>query len=241
MRTFLLMLIFLTRIPIKSPYKYQEKDLRRGIVFMPLIGLIIGVLLWGLSFLSGSFDTIIISLLVWAVYIWITGALHLDGLADTVDGVFSSSDQGKMLEIMKDSRIGTFGVISIFLLLSFNIILTKELNFIYLLIVPVIGRSCALLACATGNPARTAGMGKNFIKNSGPREGIIAIFFPLLIALTINFKLIIAIVIVEVLTLYMISYFKRKLSGLTGDNLGFIIEISQTFFLFSIYLLRGIL
>lgn len=241
MKSFLLMLTFFTRIPIKYSFEYRERDLRNGIILMPLIGLIIGIIMFGVSHLSPYLDKMIMSVLIWIIYIWITGALHLDGLADTVDGIYSNRDRKRMLEIMKDSRIGTFGVISIIVVLLFNITLTNLIDYKLLIMIPVVGRACALLTCATGKSAREKGMGKTFISKSGWREGIFAIIYLFTISVFINYKLILPVVFTLIATTYYIRYLTSKLGGITGDNIGFMIEITQTVFVFTTYLSRGIL
>ncbi len=241
MKSFLLMITFLTRIPVKYPYEYRDDDFIRGINFMPLIGLIIGLLLWGISYSSYYIDKPIVSLLIWTVYIGLTGALHFDGLADTVDAIFSNRDKGRMLEIMKDSRIGTFGVLSIFFVLSFNIVLTNYIDYKLLILLPVVGRSCAILACSLSTYLREEGMGKAVIENSGLKEGIISVVYIIIVGIIINYKILIPISFILLFTLYMIRYFKKHLGGLTGDSIGFFIEITQTVFIFLIYLMRGVL
>lgn len=241
MRSFLLMITFLTRIPFKYPYKYDEKDFIKGINLMPMIGLLIGIILWVISFSVYYLDTFVTGLIIWTLYIWITGALHLDGLADTIDGVFSNRSRERMLEIMKDSRIGVFGVISIFLLLSFNIVLTNYIDYMILIIVPVVGRSCALLACSLSEYARDEGIGKGFVENSGLKEGIIALLYLIITGVIVNYRLLLPITTTILVTLYLTRYFKKQIGGITGDIIGFFIEITQVIFIFTTYILRGIL
>ena len=241
MKSFLLMLTFLTRIPIKYPYEYKKEDLSRGISLLPLIGLIIGMILWGVAILTSRLDNMVTSLLVWSIYIWITGGLHIDGLADTVDGVFSNRDQERMLEIMKDSRIGTFGVISILMMLAFNIVLTNYIDYKLLVLVPVIGRSCALLISSVSKYARDEGMGKEFIESCGRKERIMSYIYPIIIGSIIDYKLIIPIVITMIVALYLVKHINNKIGGITGDVIGFTIEITQTIFIFVAYILNGVL
>ncbi|MEJ6950412.1 adenosylcobinamide-GDP ribazoletransferase [Natronospora cellulosivora (SeqCode)] len=237
MKGFLLMITFLTRIPIKYPFQYREEDFIKGIIWMPAIGLIIGLLLWGISFISYFLDRIVVSIIICFAYIWITGALHIDGLADTVDGVFSNREKSRVLEIMKDSRIGAFGVLAIFFLLAFNIILVNLIDFRTLIIWPVLGRSSAILLCYFSQYLREMGIAKGFVENTGLKEVVFSKLLLIIIALLIDYRLIPAILIVLYITSYFIGFFKKKIGGITGDNIGFIIELSQTIFLFLTYLL----
>lgn len=100
----------MTRIPVRQDLKYQEGDLEKGLVYFPLIGLLLGA--------CSSFCFFVLNQLFpkgFAVTgavltsLFLTGAFHLDGLCDTVDGIYSARTPERMLEIMKDSRIGTNG------------------------------------------------------------------------------------------------------------------------------------
>lgn len=244
MKRLILMLTFLTRIPIKVSYKFEKEDFVKGIVLMPLVGLIIGSILWGFSFVDKFIDRPIICLFIWVIYIWITGGLHIDGLSDSIDGLFSNRDRERTLEIMKDSRVGAFGVLSIILVLALNVMLTYYIDFKLLLLVPVVGRSCALLSCSISKYARKgAGMGKDFIEYCGFKEGLVSVLFPIIIILvTFNYKIIIPVLITILFTMFIVKYIKDRLDGMTGDTIGFIIEITQTaFILFTYIFTRGMI
>ena len=114
MRYFLITLQFLTRIPANKDLKASEEDFAKGIAYFPIVGLIIGVfnltvLITASKVLGGVFPVICCLIAGTAI----TGGIHVDGLADTCDGIFSSRSRDRMLEIMRDSRIGTIGTIEI--------------------------------------------------------------------------------------------------------------------------------
>lgn len=143
MRIFLLTLGFMTRIPIRKELKYQEGDLEKGILYFPLIGFILGGLAAAVycvaALLLPRTAAIIFAILT---NICLTGAFHLDGLCDTADGIYSARDRERMLEIMKDSRLGTNGAIA----MCFDLAL-KFLGLYYLpnpwlgiLLMPVAGK-----------------------------------------------------------------------------------------------------
>ncbi|WP_279230389.1 adenosylcobinamide-GDP ribazoletransferase [Thermohalobacter berrensis] len=236
------MLTFMTRLPIKYPYKFKEDDFVKGILYLPIVGLVIGLILWLPTFLYVYFDRFFISVLVWLVYLWVTGGLHIDGLADSFDGLFSNRNRERILEIMKDSRIGTFGVLSIFFVLIFNITLTYYLDFKVLLLVPIIGRAMALFSCSLSNYAREDGMGESFIKNCGTKEAIFGVIFSLITSIIVlgYVKGLATTLIVLVIIYLLTKNIKGKIGGMTGDTVGFVIELSQTFFLLSNYVLRSI-
>jgi cobalamin 5'-phosphate synthase/cobalamin synthase len=103
---------FLTRLPIPVRFEYTETVCRRSVIFYPLVGAVIGLLLSlagaGLLHIVPALPAAVILLVLWVA---LTGGLHLDGLMDTADGILSHRPREQMLEIMKDSRVGAMGVI----------------------------------------------------------------------------------------------------------------------------------
>ncbi len=178
MKPFILMVTFLTRIPIKINFEMKDDDFRRGIWHIPVIGLLMGTFLYAISYFIGMYvSPLVNSLIILFLYITITGGLHIDGLADTADAVFSNRSREHMLEIMKDSRIGTFGVLGIGLyLLSMAVLLAEVPEACFLF--PLAGRSGALIACASNSYARQKGLGKAIIEGTKTRH---AVFFRIII------------------------------------------------------------
>lgn len=122
MRRFLITLGFMTRIPVPQDLNYEEGDLEKGLVYFPIIGLLLGM--------GGSVCYLIVNAVlpkmfsaIFAVlsYLFLTGAFHLDGFCDTVDGIYSARTKERMLEIMKDSRIGTNGSAALVINLALKI------------------------------------------------------------------------------------------------------------------------
>jgi adenosylcobinamide-GDP ribazoletransferase len=103
---------FLTRLPIPVRFEYTENVCRRSVIFYPLVGAVIGLLLSlagaGLLHIVPVLPAACLLLVLW---VGLTGGLHLDGLMDTADGILSHRPREQMLEIMKDSRVGAMGVI----------------------------------------------------------------------------------------------------------------------------------
>jgi adenosylcobinamide-GDP ribazoletransferase len=111
--SFVAALQLLTRFPVPIQVPFEEKVLRRSVIFFPVAGLLIGLFLY----VSGSALTALLpagaaAALLTAIWVGITGGLHLDGLMDTADGVLSHRSRERMLEIMKDSRVGAMGVMA---------------------------------------------------------------------------------------------------------------------------------
>src|SRR5689334_3119978 len=108
----------MTTLPIRLPEDWSAGDSGRAAVWYPLVGLVIGAITWlvwkGAELVFPRFVTGILALIVWVT---LTGGLHLDGLADCFDGLFSSLTPERRLEIMKDPHVGAFGVIGLILIL----------------------------------------------------------------------------------------------------------------------------
>lgn len=119
---------FLTRLPVNVRLSYTDDLFRRSTVYYPLVGLVVGGLLalaaWPLAMVLPSMPA---SVLLTGMWVALTGALHVDGLMDTADGLLSHRPREKMLEIMKDSRVGAMGVIAGALLLLFKASLLASL------------------------------------------------------------------------------------------------------------------
>jgi len=115
---FIILIQFMTRIPIPIKVDYSEKKLGKSIKFFPLVGLIIGLILYCTNFLIATYlknilySKTIIAVILIIVEIMTVGIIHIDGLGDTFDGLFSYAKKERMLEIMKDSRIGTNGAVA---------------------------------------------------------------------------------------------------------------------------------
>lgn len=234
MSRFILIIQFLTRIPININIDFKEGDLPKGIIYFPIVGLIIGifnVLIYFIaSKIAGGLFPLIASI---TANIIITGGLHVDGLADTCDGIYSSRKKDKMLEIMRDSRVGTNGVIAIFLDLALRITLLANLNGSYILkaivISPVMGRIMLALLAFKSNYARNdSGLGNLFIgKITLYRILTSSIISFIIITIFMGFKSIIVIGAIIILSVLYKRYMNSKIGGMTGDTLGSGNEIAE--------------
>jgi len=241
---FLLQIQFFTRIPIFVNIKFDEEKFAKGVVFAPLIGLIIGGIM-GLSYLGLNHldNRLIIAIILVFIEIILTGGLHLDGLADTCDGFFSGRPREKILEIMKDSRIGTNGTIALILTIVFKIGILYSIDPQYflewLLIFPVLSRLNIVWSAFFSHNAHeeSTGMGGKITELTGIIELIIATAVTLIIGLLV-LKLIFLIFIgVSILFCLGFTYYsKMKIGGVTGDVYGAVIELSEVVILFSVFI-----
>ncbi|WP_140917924.1 adenosylcobinamide-GDP ribazoletransferase [Limnobaculum xujianqingii] len=240
-KLFLVSLQFLTRIPVPGRYTdgIEVSDYRRMVMAFPLAGLTVGLIsafvfiftqMWWGNLLASACAVLTIAM--------ITGAFHLDGLADTADGIFSSRPRDRMLEIMRDSRIGTQGALALIFKILLHVLVIYQLaenqaSIVHLLIVaPVVGRSLSVLLMYRQNYARESGMGNLFIGKIERGE----FYTALLIGLVLVFLFaggygVLMAAVAGVLLLVYRALIQSKLGGQTGDTLGAGIEIAELLFL----------
>ncbi len=207
-----------------------EFDPEGAVKYFPLVGVFIGGFLYLFSFLKSPFFQIIS--ILW--FVFITGGLHLDGLADTSDAIFSCKSRKRMLEIMKDSRIGTFGVLALILdiLVKFvSLFFVKDT--LVLIFIPPSSRFLALYLMKKLPYGRQNGTAKVFFKEFKFTDFLIGYavivvsFFvlPLYLSVFVN-------VVFFAFGFLVYEYFKHKLGVVTGDILGFSMEVSETLLIF---------
>ncbi|MGB9839401.1 adenosylcobinamide-GDP ribazoletransferase [Thermovenabulum sp.] len=235
-------LLFLTRFPqfLKTPI--TEKDLQRSVCFFPLIGAFIGGILYAIFFaLKGLLEESFLCALILTAETVITGGIHLDGLADTSDGIFSGKEREKKLEIMKDSRVGAFGVIAIVLdfLLKFSGILSilKE-NPLLLIIVPVAGKWLISFGIVFFPYLREKGLGKAFNCGKGRIRFFISSFICVIICgIILKLKVFYFLTALIFSGLIFSFYIMKELKGMTGDTYGALNEFGEIFSLLILMLL----
>ena len=234
MRDFLQALSFLTILPFGKSLLPEDRTLGRSMAFFPLVGLVIGLLsASGYYLFSFLFPKPFALWLTIGLLALLTGGLHLDGLADTVDGLGSGGAREKILEVMRDSRIGAFGVIGLILLmgakyLALDQMSTRSIPY-SLILMAVMGRNSMVLVCYRSRYARSqGGLAKPFTENLGLREMAISLISSLGIGLLLmGVK---GIVVFFGLGLFSLGYrffFNWKLGGVTGDILGAANEMSE--------------
>ena len=235
----------MTCLPLGSRNKFTPGEFSRAMSFFPLVGLAMAVfpaifILIVYPFLSPLAGALTIVL----IFVLITRGLHLDGLADTVDGLSGGKDKKEVLVIMRDSRIGSMGVIALILVIFFKAVLLNEiwagtdkfnlLKAIFLF--PVMGRWSMVSAAwllpyarkEEGISTGWLGLGEVFTKGITIREWLLSTFFTGFIAvLALNFYAFLFLPLVFLTTLVFIKYFKRRVGGVTGDVFGAINELIE--------------
>ena len=221
---------FLTILPVKR--NFTSAQIARSAAYFPVVGLIIGAILLGLHcLLTFLLPGGIVSGLLLAALVVLGGGLHLDGLADTIDGLAGHRTPERRLEIMHDSRIGAIGAVGLFLFLiieyiTLNSLPDKWMPFT-LLLAPTVSRWAMIDAIFAYPYARPEGLGKAF------KQGVswIELLIASLVALALAAILFQTAGLVILATVFIVIngaalYFKRQLGGLTGDTYGAINEIA---------------
>ena len=168
MTPFFIALQFLTRLKIVNQTEWSMKDFGKSVATFPFVGLIIGIFLTLIYFIFSQFLSPMPLMLIIVISEFLfTGGLHADGLMDTSDGLFSGREREKKLEIMKDSRVGSFGVVAfVFITLLKWQLLTAipipEFIPIILVMMPLMSRYTLILSIRSYPYARKSGMGQAF-------------------------------------------------------------------------------
>ncbi len=231
---------FLTRLPIPVAVPFEPQVLSRSVIYFPLAGLLIGWCTacagWLLLLFLPAPPATVLTLVIWTA---LSGALHLDGWMDTADGVFSHRSRERMLEIMKDSRVGAMGVIAAVLLLLLKAALLGELlrlqpssaELSLLAIIPVWGRAWMAVAIAGWRAARQGeGLGALFAGTTwrGAAASLCVCGAVCLLALAAGgwSAAMVLLIMASGLLLtigcgtLLAMWLNRKLGGLTGDTYG---------------------
>lgn len=228
---FFIALKFLTIFPGPEPKEMKESLFGRSLAYFPLVGLLLGGVLFGLYYgLTYILPEQLVTILVLLALAIITGAHHLDGLTDTFDGITGSKPREKRLEIMSDSRTGAMGVVAVvFLIVIKYAALSSVIDpLAALLLTPVLSRWTVVVTIFSFPSARPSGMGLSF------KQG--ARWYALVIATVLSLAVSIILLqwwgpVLMVALMLVVSgiavLFSKRLGGLTGDCYGAIIELSE--------------
>ena len=232
---------FLSIIPISgATYLFETQQAKQetprlilGSAYFPLVGLLIALILSLTLVLTNLvFPRLVVAALITVALVILTGGLHLDGLMDTCDGVFGGRTRERRLEIMRDSRVGSFGVLggACILLLKFAIFanLNTHMLFIAFLTVLPCSRWSMVLALRVFPSARPTGLGVTFRQTVTPARLLVAGSIALIIALISgHFVGLVVWFITTCTALILGAWFMDRLGGLTGDSYGTIAEMSE--------------
>jgi adenosylcobinamide-GDP ribazoletransferase len=233
LRRFLLAIQFLTRLPAPSRLIMTEEELGRAAAFFPLVGVIVGggaAVVFILAKIVAPLSVAVVLALAFAAFI--TSGFHEDGLADTFDGLGGGWTRERALEIMRDSRIGTYGSLAlIFLILgkyTFLTALEPPQTWRWLIVAHTASRWTILPLCRWLPYARAEGQGKLVARRI---TFVSVINGSALFLLVLSLLPWLAAAIAFIVTALVVScsglYFKRRLGGITGDCLGATNQIAE--------------
>jgi adenosylcobinamide-GDP ribazoletransferase len=217
--------------------RQRQYDLSRAVYWFPVVGMFIGGFLalswWGLVHVL---PTQVASLLVVVLWVWLTGGMHLDGLANTSEALLSWRSRSSMHEILSTPHIGALGMIAVITTLGAKVVaiqnLSSERVAIALFVAPIFGRSAQLLATAYSRYAKDSGIAVTAFGSGGRWWRVLVSILPLGFAFQLGWADG-ALVIVGWLVLHavMLRRIRSLLGGSTGGTLGAMTEISESWVL----------
>lgn len=231
MESLLIALQFLTRIPVNYRLTDNAAALGRSVLYYPLVGFVIGVVLSFLALLLSGTPDIVAAAVVLSAWVFLTGGLHLDGLADCADAwVGGIGNPQRSLQIMKDPASGPIAVLVLLLLLlvKFTVlfVLIQQNNLIPLMLAPLLGR-CGILLLMLSTPyVSPKGMAEKLLDNLPYGEARTVVVVSLAFAgLFMGW----ANVLLAFGLLLWIRYLAlQRLGGVTGDVYGAAVELIET-------------
>jgi adenosylcobinamide-GDP ribazoletransferase len=233
MQAFLIALQFLTRLPVPAAGDYSSEQVGRSLAWYPLVGLLIGLLLYVAAWLLHGQAPLLTAAILLLLWVGLTGALHLDGLADSADAwVGGMGDRERTLAIMKDPSSGPMGVAALvlLLLLKFSALASISSDALSpaLFLLPVLARSGVALLFVTTPYVRAGGLGEAMSQHA-PREFVIGgmLASALLMLLAPGVPGLSTLLVIALLWLVLRHWVMLRLGGFTGDIAGAMLELLE--------------
>ncbi len=241
---FLIALQFLTRLPVRLPGTPDAHLVGRSLLYYPLVGLILGSVLAALNWTLGNAPSLLRAALLLAAWVLLTGALHLDGLADSADAwVGGLGNRERTLAIMKDPYCGPAAVVTLMVVLLTKFAALEQLastrNWAVLVFAPVLGRIALQALFLTTPYVRPSGLGTDLAQHF-PRRGCAIVLFVWLITIPLvtgsqGFWMMLA---VTGTTLLLRSTMIQRIGGMTGDTAGALVTLTEVAALMTAALLQ---
>ncbi len=243
MTSLLLALQFLTIIPVRIKHITEQK-LAESVIYFPAVGLLLGLLLSGVNSLFFNLNApgFSINILLVISLLFLTGGIHLDGLADTADALLSRKNKEEALLIMRDSHIGVMGVLAlisaVLLKIAFLTSIDTALKIVALFLMCALSRWSMVFAMFLFPYARKEGKAKVFMQGINLKIFVLSTAIALLSAFLIwQIGGILVFLIVMAASYIIIKFIVNKIGGLTGDTLGALCELNEIIVLLSIFIL----
>jgi adenosylcobinamide-GDP ribazoletransferase len=228
MRNLISALQFITILPLG---KTESFDPPKMVPYFPLVGILLGLMV-------ALFDSVVlrmwpppvVALLDVMLLAVLTAAFHIDGLGDTADGLLGPRSRDKALEIMKDSRIGTMGLVAILFGLALKWGGLANLNAhrsILLIIIPAYARTTILFGMRYLPYGRPDGTGKPFFSEKISLKHFWGLIFSIGLSLLLGFKAIWLNLAFAIILTIILLFYKKRMGCITGDMLGALVEITE--------------
>jgi adenosylcobinamide-GDP ribazoletransferase len=228
MRNLISALQFITILPMGKAKSYDPPNM---VPYFPLVGILLGLLV-------ALFDSVVVrfwappvaALLDIIFLAVLTGAFHIDGLGDTADGLLGPRSRDKALEIMKDSRLGTMGLVAILfgLALKWGGIANLDAHrSIILILIPAYARAGILFGMRYLPYGRTDGTGKPFFSEGISLKHFWGLVFPVGLSLLLGLEAIGLNLAFAIIIGLILLFYKKRMGCITGDMLGAMVEITE--------------
>jgi adenosylcobinamide-GDP ribazoletransferase len=238
MKTFFSALTFLTPVRVPAAWCGGEKHLRGAPVFFPIVGVLIGgvaaAIVFGVDHILPLFPASVVAVLV---LVGASAGLHMDGLADTADGLLSSRPRERVLEIMRDSHIGTMGVLAVVAVLLLKVSLLTSITapdpdrWRLVFLAPIAGRCGLLVAMSLFPYARLEGGLATIFRSSGKRAVLLSAWAVVVVFgagwLCASYRGLVVAGAALALAVLFGWYTRRRIGGYTGDTLGATSELVE--------------
>lgn len=240
MDSLLIALQFLTRIPVRQHLTFGAAALGQSVLYYPLVGFLIGVLLSGLALLLSSGPDIVVAGIVVAAWAWLSGGLHLDGLADCADAyVGGLGDRERSFQIMKDPSSGPIAVMVLILvlLLKWAVVATliQQNNLVCLMLAPLLGRTAILVLMLSTPYVSPEGIAEKIMQNLPFADARLVVLISLVFAgLMMGW---VNVLLAGLVLLWVRNTALSRLNGATGDVYGAAVELVETSALLAVVLL----
>lgn len=220
-----------SRIYLPKEVDFNEKNLKTALLFLPLLGLIIGGITGGVIYLLRGKSDLVRGVIGLLVYLYLTGGLHLDGLSDMADGFLANKDKEYTMAAMSDSFLGTFGTIVLILYSILKFSFYGSIDSQMIIAIPLtsfLARLSSLYIIKRGKYAKEEGFGK-YMKDalSGNEIYYLIILAGLIILILLPMKYLVDLILVLVSSEIIKYISTNKIGGLTGDIYGATIEINE--------------
>ena len=228
-------LTFLTTLPLPPVKSWRDDDARRSVRAYPVVGLILGLLLWSaawvLAALPEPFPDILRGALLLGFWLLLTGALHFDGFCDMADAAFSSKTPEARQKIAKDPQLGTFALAAGGVLLLVKTAALGTVQPVFLLVMPLLSRTVVVLPMVLGRTHGSSQLGQN------TKPGLATAWFPLVLGLALGISAgvltqtltaFLGLALASLLTVSLLApWLSKRLDGLGGDAYGALIETGE--------------